>query len=57
MEHSIVAAMARLGAADPYAAGLALMACCEGIILHRIARHDDTDARPLLRLVVNAALP
>ena len=57
MEHSIVAAMARLGAAEPYAAGLALMACCEGIILHRMARHDDTDARPLLRLVVNAALP
>ena len=46
MEQSIVAAMARLGAADPYAAGLALMACCEGIILHRIARHDDTDPRP-----------
>lgn len=56
MERSIVAAMARLGASDPYAAGLALMACSEGIILHRIARHDDTDARPLLRLVVEAAL-
>ncbi len=56
MEHSIVAAMARLGAADPYSAGLALMACSEGIILHRIARHDDTDARPLLELVVAGAL-
>jgi hypothetical protein len=33
------------------------MACGEGIILHRIARHDTTDPRPLLRVVVNAALP
>jgi hypothetical protein len=41
--------MARLGASDPFAAALALMACSEGIILHRIARHDPTDARPLLR--------
>lgn len=57
MERSIVAVMARLGAADPDAAALALMACCEGIILHRIARHDDTDARPLLQLVVGGALP
>jgi AcrR family transcriptional regulator len=57
MESSVVAAMARLGAADPHAAGLAVMACCEGIILHRIARHDPTDARPLLQIVVNAVLP
>ena len=57
MERSVVAAMARLGAADPSAAGLAVMACCEGIILHRIARHDDSDPRPLLRVVVDAALP
>jgi DNA-binding transcriptional regulator YbjK len=57
MEGSIVAAMARLGVADPHAAGLALMACCEGVILHRIARHDDSDPRPLLRVVVDAALP
>jgi len=33
------------------------MACPEGIILHRIARHDTTDPRPLLQVVVNAALP
>jgi AcrR family transcriptional regulator len=57
MERSIVAAMARLGAADPYPAALAVMACCEGIILHRIARHDTTDARPLLQVVLTAALP
>ena len=56
MERSIVTVMARLGATDPYSAALALMACCEGIILHRIARHDTTDPRPLLRVVVSAAL-
>ena len=57
MERSIVAVIARLGAAGPHPTALALMACSEGIILHRIARHDTTDPRPLLRVVVNAALP
>ena len=57
MERSMMAVMARLGATDPYSAALALMACCEGIILHRIARHDISDFRPLLRVVVHAALP
>jgi hypothetical protein len=31
------------------------MACAEGLILHRIARHDDSDIRPVLNLVVRAA--
>lgn len=57
MERSIVAVMARLGAADPFPAALALMACSEGIILHRIARHDTADPRPPLRVVVAAAIP
>ena len=57
MERAIVAVMARLRATDPHSAALALMACSEGIILHRIARHDITDPRPLLGVVVNAALP
>jgi DNA-binding transcriptional regulator YbjK len=56
MERSIVTVMARLGAADPHSTALALMACSEGIILHRIARHDTTDPRPLLRVIVSAAL-
>jgi DNA-binding transcriptional regulator YbjK len=56
MERSMMAVMARLGATDPYSAALALMACCEGIILHRIARHDSSDPRPLLRVVASAAL-
>ena len=45
-----------LGASDPHSAAAALMACSEGLILHRIARHDDSDIRPVLELVVAAAL-
>ncbi len=45
-----------LGAHDPQSSAGALMACSEGLILHRIARHDDTDVRPVLDLVVKAAL-
>lgn len=45
-----------LGARDPEVAAGAIMACSEGVILHRIARNDDTDARPILELVVGAAL-
>ncbi|WP_324651819.1 TetR/AcrR family transcriptional regulator [Georgenia sp. H159] len=45
-----------LGARDPGTAASAVMACCEGLILHRIARDDDTDVRPALDLVVRAAL-
>ncbi|MFC0622495.1 TetR/AcrR family transcriptional regulator [Kribbella deserti] len=56
MEASVVLTFARFGAKDPHAAATALMACCEGIILHRIARHDTTDPRPALALAVRAAL-
>ena len=45
-----------LGARDPHTSAGAIMACSEGLILHRIARHDDTDARPVLDLVIRAAL-
>ena len=45
-----------LGARDPHASAGALMACSEGLILHRIARRDETDVRPVLELVVKAAL-
>ncbi|KAB7745464.1 TetR family transcriptional regulator [Nostocoides sp. F2B08] len=44
-----------LGAADARASARALMACAEGLILHRVARHDDSDIRPVLDLVVRAA--
>jgi len=56
MESSVVPALARLGAHDPQAAADAIAACFEGLILHRIVRHDDTDPRPTFDLVVRAAL-
>lgn len=45
-----------LGAGDTAASARALMACAEGLILHRVARHDDSDIRPVLALVVRASL-
>lgn len=57
MESTLVVALASLGAADPVTATLAVAACCEGLILHRIARHDETDPRPVLEAVVRAQLP
>lgn len=45
-----------LGARDPQTAAGAIMACAEGLILHRKARHDDTDVRPIFDLVVRAAV-
>jgi DNA-binding transcriptional regulator YbjK len=56
METVVVLALARLGARDPQAAATAVAACVEGHVLHRIARHDDTDPRPTFDLVVRAAL-
>lgn len=49
-------ALRGLGARDSRTATDAVMACSEGLILHRIARHDNTDVRPILDLVVRAAL-
>lgn len=57
MEDYLVATLTRLQAPDPIVAAHTLMACAEGVILHRIARHDTTDPRPLLELVAAAALP
>ena len=56
MEALGVVALARLGARDPQTAAVALAACFEGLLLHRIARHDQTDPRPIITLVVQAAL-
>ncbi|MFE5310966.1 TetR/AcrR family transcriptional regulator [Isoptericola sp. NPDC056573] len=46
----------RLGAADARAAMIAVSGAYEGLLLHAIARHDPTDPRPPLTLVVDAAL-
>lgn len=52
-----VVALARLGARDPQGAATALAACFEEHLLHRVARHDETDPRPTFELLVAAALP
>ncbi|MET1019783.1 MAG: TetR family transcriptional regulator [Microbacteriaceae bacterium] len=56
LELGLTGVMAHLGAHDPLIAARAVMACAEGIVLHRIARHDDADARPIVDLVVRGAL-
>ena len=56
MESWLVPALARLGAGYPQVAADAVAACVEGLLLHRIARHDDSDPRPALTLVTTAAL-
>lgn len=52
----IVAALAEMGARDPEAAAETIAACFEGLLLHRIARHDSTDPRPIFETVVRGAL-
>ena len=52
----VVSVFAEMGARDPLAAGDAVAACFEGLILHRIARHDNTDPRPVFDAVVRGAL-
>jgi len=52
----IVTALAELGARDPRAAAETIAACFEGLLLHRIARHDTTDPRPIFATVVAGAL-
>ena len=56
MEAMGVVALARLGARDPQTAAVAMASCFEGLMLHRIARDDQTDPRPIIALVVQAAL-
>jgi DNA-binding transcriptional regulator YbjK len=56
MARSVVATMASLGARDPEVAAAAVVACFEGLLLHRIARHEDTDPRPVFAQVIRGAL-
>lgn len=53
---TVVVAMARLGARDPQVAAATIAACFEGLMLHRIARHDESDPEPIFALAVQAAL-
>ncbi|MBD8062336.1 TetR/AcrR family transcriptional regulator [Oceanitalea stevensii] len=56
LEAALKEALGTLGASDAGASARAIMACAEGLILHRVARHDDADVRPVVELVVRAAL-
>jgi DNA-binding transcriptional regulator YbjK len=56
LEAALQRALRELGARDAVASTRAVMACAEGLILHRVARYDDSDIRPILELVVRAAL-
>lgn len=53
---AVQGALADLGAADAVAGAEALMAVSEGLILHRIARHDASDPRPAIAVAVRGAL-
>lgn len=50
-------ALAALGATDPELAAHTVAAVSEGLILHRIARHDDVDPRPTYELIARAVVP
>ncbi|NOJ59947.1 TetR/AcrR family transcriptional regulator [Arthrobacter sp. 260] len=56
MEGSVHRILDGLGALDPVNAAQSLMACAEGLILHRIVRNDQSDPRPAFALVVRGAL-
>jgi Tetracyclin repressor-like, C-terminal domain len=56
LESVVVVTLARLSAHDPATAATTVAACFEGLLLHRIARHDQTDPHPAFELVVRAAL-
>lgn len=52
----IAGILASLGAPAPAVGAAALAACCEGFILHRVSRGDDTDPTPALALLVQTIL-
>jgi DNA-binding transcriptional regulator YbjK len=56
IENLATDALAGLGARRPREAARAISAASEGLILHRIARHDDVDPRPTYELLLKVAL-
>lgn len=55
-EERTIAMLAGLAAPDPDAAALALMACGEGLMLHRLTVDDSIEFRPAVAMVVRACL-
>jgi AcrR family transcriptional regulator len=51
-EELLVAALVHLAVPRPGVVASAVMSCLEGLLLHRIARGDATDPRPLLELIL-----
>jgi len=56
MEAALLPSLVRLGAPDPQLALDAVAACFEGLFLHDLGRHALVEPRPVLDLVVRAAL-
>jgi AcrR family transcriptional regulator len=56
METWTVSVLTRLGVSDPPSAAAALAAASEGIILHRIARGDESDPRPVFDMIMRGAM-
>jgi DNA-binding transcriptional regulator YbjK len=56
LEEAVQSMLARLGAPDVVSGAAALMACFEGLLLHRIARGDDGQARAAFTVAVRGAL-
>ena len=56
MEAALLPTLVRLGARDPQLALAAVAACFEGLFLHDIGRHATPEPRPVLDLVVRAAV-
>ncbi|MGB9036207.1 hypothetical protein BLJ79_00435 [Arthrobacter sp. UCD-GKA] len=56
-EALVVPLLGRLGAAQPEVAATALMSAYEGMLLYHLARGHGPDPKPVLELVLRAALP
>ncbi|MFF1816740.1 TetR/AcrR family transcriptional regulator [Kribbella sp. NPDC058245] len=57
LKAGVTEALASLGVADPAVAAQTVAAVSEGLILHRIARYDDDDPRPVFELIARAVIP
>jgi AcrR family transcriptional regulator len=53
---ALVPTLERLGARDPKLAGQTIAACMQGLFLQELGGIDDIDSRPVLELVVRAAV-
>lgn len=52
----LIPALAALGAPDPAVAAQAVASCFEGMLVHRVLRHAELDARGVLAVVIAGVL-